>query len=326
MTMPGEVPITIHRRREPGGRPVNERRLRRALASGEFVAVVPGVYVSAAQWAALSPIERHRLRGQEAAARAASPLVLGYFAAAAQWGIDQIGPWPPRIDTVVPRTSGGRSTGIFRRRTTMTADAAVAPWQGHEITTAAQTAVDVARVSSFTAGVVAMDQALWRRRPGGALATRAEIAGILATRGTRVGAARAWAAFEAATELSDSVRESQSRVVIGTLGFPRPVLQREFVLAGGRSIRTDFFFPDFDHAGEFDGLGKYVDPNVRTMQTPLQALIAEKDRGDELRRVVRALSRWRTPHLDDPRLLWDVLTGDGLPSRRPRPPVGLVLR
>ncbi|MCC4909604.1 hypothetical protein [Microbacterium sp. cx-59] len=266
------------------------------------------------------------MRGTEAAARAASPLTLGYFAAAAQWGIDKLGAWPARIDTIVPRTSGGRSSGVFRRRTRTSVDAVVTPWQGHEITTAAQTAIDLARVSSFTAGVIAMDQALWARRPGGPLATRAEIAGILSTRGSRVGAARAWDAFEAATHLSDSVRESQSRVLIGALGFPVPVLQREFVLPGGRRIRTDFFFPDFDHAGEFDGLGKYLDPQMRDGQTAEQALTAEKDRGDELRRMVRALSRWRTPQLDDPRLLWDVLTLDGLPSRRPRPPAGLIFR
>jgi hypothetical protein len=50
-----------------------------------------------------------------------------------------------------------------------------------------------------------------------------------------------------------------------------------------------------------------------------EVLMAEKDRADELRRQVRALSRWRTPALRSPRLLYDILTGDGLPSFRPRP-------
>ena len=72
-----------------------------------------------------------------------------------------------------------------------------------------------------------------------------------------------------------------------------------------------------------DGIGKYFDPGLLQGRTPEQALLEEKDRADQLRRQVRALSRWRTPALHEARDLYDILIADGLPSRRPRPPAGL---
>lgn len=124
------------------------------------------------------------------------------------------------------------------------------------------------------------------------------------------------------TALADSVRESQSRVLIERLGFPAPTLQQAFTLPEFGAVRTDFWFEDFEHVGEFDGKGKYFDPLLLAGRKPEDVLLAEKDRGDALRRVVRRVSRWRTPALRDPRQLYDILTGDGLPSRLPRPRIG----
>ena len=59
--------------------------------------------------------ERHHVRVVEAADRARGPLLISHFAAAAAWGIDVLGAWPDTVDVTVPRTSGGRSSGVFRR-------------------------------------------------------------------------------------------------------------------------------------------------------------------------------------------------------------------
>lgn len=134
------------------------------------------------------------------------------------------------------------------------------------------------------------------------------------------------AALEFSTSASDSVRETEGRVLIDRLGFPAPLLQRHFDLVSGRHADVDYYFEDFDHAAEYDGVGKYLDPGLLKGRTPEQALIAEKDRGDELARAVRAFSRWRTPAHRDPRLLYDILTRAGLPSWLARPPAGLVWR
>ena len=108
-------------------------------------------------------------------------------------------------------------------------------------------------------GVAAADQALWARRPSGALVAAGELMAEAAVRTGR-GAARARRAAEFATDRADSVRESQSRVLISVLGFPDPELQARFVLSQGREAFTDFFWPDHRHIGEFDGAGKYRDP------------------------------------------------------------------
>ena len=87
----------------------------------------------------------------------------------------------------------------------------------------------------------------------------------------------------------------------------------------GRDAFTDFFWRDHSHIGEFDGVGKYRDAELLRGLAPEEALIAEKDREDDLRRQVRAFSRWRTPALGSPRALYDILRGAGLPTSRPRP-------
>lgn len=269
-------------------------------------------------------MDRHYVRVIEVMDRARCPRLVSHFAAASAWGIDLIGPWPKAVDILVPRTSGGRSSGEFRRRTTSYANIATVDWRGHAITSPAQTALDLARIGTFTAGVIALDQTRWLRRPGGALATLADLESIADADPRQRGRARVRAALGYSTGSSDSVRETEGRVLIDRLGFPAPVLQRRFHLPSGRIADTDYYFEDFDHAAEFDGVGKYLDPALLNGRTPEEALIAEKDRGDELQRAVRAFSRWRTPAHRDPRLLYDILTGAGLPSRFARPPAGLV--
>ncbi|WP_194409052.1 hypothetical protein [Microbacterium cremeum] len=319
-----EPTITLHRRRDRDGRPTNDRRLARELAEGRYVRIAPGSYVPGEAWRALKPIDRHYVRVVEVVDRAQSPVVASHFAAAAVWGIDLIGAWPAMVDVLVPRTGGGRSSGAFRRRTTTYADAATVEWRGHAITTPAQTALDLARIGTFTAGVIALDQVRWARRKEGPLATLAEIEDALSSDPRR--SARVRAALEFSTDLSDSVRESEGRVLIDRLGFPAPVLQKRFELPSGRLADVDYYFEEFDHAAEFDGVGKYLDSALRNGRTAEEVLVAEKDRGDELQRAVRAFSRWRTPAHKDPRLLYDILSGAGLPSRLARPPAGLVWR
>ncbi|UUT35687.1 hypothetical protein [Microbacterium elymi] len=81
----------------------------------------------------------------------------------------------------------------------------------------------------------------------------------------------------------------------------------------------DFYFPDADHWGEVDGRGKYLSPEFGVDRNPAAIVIDEKNRENEIRREVRGFSRWEAKDADDPRRLWDILTGDGLPCAKPRP-------
>ena len=280
--------------------------------------IVAGSYVFAEEWHRLKPHEQHLVRVCEVADRAAGPLVLTHSAAAAIHIIDRIGRWPDQVEVRIPASTGGRSSGHIRRRALGFDDVELMEWRGHLVTTPAQTALDVASDSSFIDGVIALDQAQWRRRQGGPLVTRQDLWRHLDKQWRR-GLAKVPEMMRFSTALSDSVRESEGRVLIERLGFPAPALQKEFRLPSGASVYTDYYFEDFDHVAEFDGTGKYFDPALRAGRTPREVLLEEKDREDQLRRQVTGMSRWRTAAHRDPRILYDILTGDGLPSRLPRP-------
>lgn len=314
-----EPPLAIvFRRRENDGEPVNDRRLRARIDSGDIVRIAPGVFVPHHSWVALSPLARHAQLVWEAAARMSATQIVSHFAAAAIHGIDILGRWPSVIDVSIAAASGGRSSGGTRRHARDLAAVMTQPWGRHFITTPLQTAVDLIASVRFVEAVPIADQALWARRSGGPLVDSSKLLEAAHSRTGR-GAARAVRAAEFATALSDSIRESQSRALIWALGFPAPELQSRFVLSNGREAFADFFWRAHRHIGEFDGAGKYRDPALLKGRTPEQILIAEKDREDDLRRQVDAFSRWRTPALNSPRRLYDILHGAGLPSSHARP-------
>jgi hypothetical protein len=307
----------IFRRREAVDE-INEHLLARRIERGELIRVAPGSFATGAAWSVLKPIDRHAQRVWEAAGRTSPGTVFSHAAACALWSIDVLGDFGDLVDISVPRTTGGRTTGNLRRHTRDMASVDLLAWGDHWITTPSQTVLDMAAFFPFTNGVVVADRALWARRKGERLLSLNQLRAHAEVYRGR-GAVRARRVADFATAESDSVRESQSRVVLIGLGFPEPELQHGFVLPDGRPIRTDFFWEDWDHVGEFDGVSKYVDPAILRGRTSAQAIVEEKDREDALRRIVRRVSRWRTPHVEQPARLWDILTQAGLPSTRPRP-------
>lgn len=319
VTWLNEPPLaTVFRRTENDGEPVSDRRLRARVDRGDVVRIAPGSYADAAGWATLTPMARHAQRVWEAAARLTPGQVFSHFAAAAIWGIDVATPWPRSIDVTLDSARTARSSGLIRRHGRPLDEVTTVPWGRHLLTDPLRTTIDLTRELPFAEGVASADRALWRRRSSGPLVTSAGlIEAAQAVEGR--GCARAVRAAEFATDSSDSVGESRSRVSIHVLGFPPPELQTRFQLADGRSAYSDFFWRDFDQIGEFDGTGKYRDPELLRGRTPEEVLLAEKDREDELRRQVRAFSRWRSAALRHPRLLYDILTTAGLPSERSRP-------
>lgn len=297
--------------------PIDDRKLRVALAAGRWVRIAPGAYLPGDQWRALTPIQQHRVRVDEAIRRLKPHAVLSHFAAAAVWGIDILGRWPTTIDTTVSHVRGGRSTGGIRRHGTTGRKIDTAPYNGIHVTTPAQTAADLARALPFVRAVASLDQAIWTMRVGGALTDGEQITECLAQGGR--GVARAMRALEFAKPLAANVRESQARVVLAQLGFPTPRLQERRVLRTGRLVFGDFYFPDNDHWVEFDGRAKYLHPEFGASRTPVEIVIDEKRREDEIRREVRGFSRIEPRDIDLPRRAYDILTADGLPSRFHRP-------
>jgi len=230
-----------------------------------------------------------------------------------------LGDWPAVVDVTQERASGGRSDGGIRRHCTGFDSVEVVTLGGYTVTSPAQTVVDLARGLPFADGVVAMDSALHRKRQPHPLTNIDEIYEVLSRFEGRRGFRKARAAAAFATPLSDSPEESHSRVHIHLLGFPPPVLQKQFILRSGDTAEVDFFWEDFQHIGECDGRSKYTDPAFLRGRTTQQALIDEKNRENELRRLVRQFSRWEPRELYPPRRLYDRLVRDGLPTTKRRP-------
>lgn len=293
---------------------VDDRTLRRSVLSGRMVRVVPGAFVKAELWGELKPHEQHRLKVLATARRMRSEVVFSHHAAAALWGIRMLRNWPKTVDVTLERASGGRSDGLLRRHCRGFDGIEVTRLDGLLVTTPAQTIVDLALRFPFQDAVVAMDSALHHKRKPVALATHDEVLQrVLASEGTR-GWRRALVAANFATHLSDSPEESHSRVQIHLLGFPAPELQREFHDSQGFVAQTDFYWQEFDHVGESDGRSKYTDPALRNGRTGEEVMIAERNRENRLRRLVKGLSRWEPADLYPAAKLFRILTDAGLPS------------
>ncbi|GAA1985454.1 hypothetical protein GCM10009777_19290 [Microbacterium pumilum] len=114
MTLTVDLPIEVVRRRHRAD-PFDDRRLRAAIRAGAWTRVTSGAFVRTAEWQALSPTERHRVRVLEVMRRMRAPAVVSHFAAAALWDIDVLGDWPASIDVSCAPARGGRSSGAIRR-------------------------------------------------------------------------------------------------------------------------------------------------------------------------------------------------------------------
>lgn len=108
--------------------------------------------------------------------------------------------------------------------------------------------------------------------------------------GSYRGRRRFEAVLARATDLSDSVLETDSRLLFEHFGYAEPELQHRIALPEiGRSARLDFWWPGVGAAGEADGRGKY---RRGSLHESVETVIAEKDRENAIRRRVRAFDRW----------------------------------
>ncbi|GMA90065.1 hypothetical protein [Homoserinibacter gongjuensis] len=234
-----------------------------------------GVYVTAADWNAQSPRERHITLARAVTLMRERRLVLSHRTAAIAWNLPLLGDPPEDVHVIAWRTNGGRSDDrLVRHCLDIPPETVVL--DGLEATTLARTVIDVARTSRFAEGVMVADAALARGTRHDDLVAELPEPGH---RGVR--RAREVVAF--ADARSGSPVESLSRVSIAEAGLPAPELQHEFSDRDGR-MDVDFWWPRFGVIGEFDGKVKYLDERYRNGRTLEQVLLDEKWREQRLRR------------------------------------------
>lgn len=296
---------------------VDPKPLTTRVRKGELLPVAPGVYVQSAEWHKLFPADQHMLRVFAQSERLQKDVVYSHHSAAVSRGIRLLGPLPDKVSIAIPPTSGGRSTGAVRRRQLRLFDDDIVTFDGIRMTSPARTVIDLARELSFIDGVAMVDSA--RNRQSG-LVTLDDLRAQLLAQSRDVGIGRARAIVSFSTDMSGSVEESRSRMLLYQLGFPEPTLQHKLVIPEG-TFYSDFWWEEYEHWGEFDGKQKYVDPTILNGRRPEDVVVEEKRREDAIRRNVRAFSRWGLAENLNPDRLQKILCATGLPTsgRRPFP-------
>ena len=296
-----------------------DRQLQHLVRSGVLHRVRPGEFALPDEWKPATALDRHRELVLRTAERVSAPQVYSHFAAAALWGIRIRGRWPDRVDVLTVKSSGGRSSGRLRRHAVGFDDCVIVDLDGLQLTSPAQTVVDLARMLPFVDAVVASDSALGTAFGRERLTTHAELRERVDA-GPARGARRVRAVLAEADGRSESPPESESRVSAVLLGFPRPDLQREFRTAIG-DFATDLWWPDDGVAGECDGDAKYTDLAYLGTRTPQQVFRDEKARERALRAHpdVNGLVRWAPSDLQPLTRFYDILVGAGLGSTFGRP-------
>ncbi|WP_394160203.1 hypothetical protein [Galactobacter valiniphilus] len=303
--------------------------LSRRWERGEFVRLTSGYYVSIDEWLGASPWDRFALAVSAKALRAPRS-VFCCETAMFIMGLPA-GRVPPQVQTLatVPHASG------VRPRTFRCVDPDVPPAAttvGHlhlptpetvragdfRVVAAAHAA---ARVLGRTTLEIALPLADALLRSGtigisdGTLLTAIEAMPEGTSRRQGKGV------LKLADGRSESPGESASRAVMLRLGVEPPELQVELVLPSGRLVRPDYWWRKAGVAGEFDGRGKYLDPDLVAEGSAWEVLRQEKQRQAELLQVANAVVRWTSEDLQRPEVLRERLARAGVdvdPLRRSR--------
>lgn len=281
-----------------------QRAAARDAARGRFRRVRAGIYVPADALAGGSTQDLHLIGMRALALASDRPLVFSHWSSAVAHDRATLGNRFGRVH-VTFSAPGLRSFDRVAGHVFALQDCEVEEVHGLLVTTIGRTVVDIAGAGTFEEGVVTADSAL----AGGLTRDRLDHAVDLA------GPRRAWRSIAEVVAFADgggkSAGESVSRVtMVKRLGL-HPVLQHPLFDRRGRIGDTDFFFPDEEVAGEFDGLVKYLDPRYAPMGAGKKAY-DEKVREDRGRRVTRGWARWGWAEGRDARLLGSILASAGV--------------
>lgn len=284
--------------------PTEVARLRR---SGAIVRLRRGVYVEAAD----HPDDaraRHGLHARALLLVAGAAATASHASAAVLLGLDL---WDRDL-TLVHVTRDDRSgsrveAGVVHHAAWLPPDH-VTTVAGLRVTTAARTAVDLARTSTDEVAAVALVDAALR-----AGADLAEVRAIAATCRSWPGARTAGRAVALADPGCESVGESRTRLQLRAAGYAVRS-QVEVRDAEGLLGRVDFLLDGLRVVVEFDGRTKYG----VTAQDAVEVLWREKRREDRLRALGLEVVRLVWADLDHPRRI-EGLVRAAVARARPAP-------
>lgn len=239
---------------------LSRSRLDTRIRTGDLVEVWPGVYSRE------EPDNLTRLRGLDL--RAGEPVAICLGTAAAAYGFDT----EDVIDLHVLNPDGHQlraSDGLIIHRRDGAPLAAVG---GRPATTAAWTAVEVARALRRPRALATLDAAL---RSG--TCDRRQLLDAVSDQHGRRGIVHVRELVPHADAAAESPMESEARLVMLDGHLATPELQYEIVDRSGRMWRLDFAWPLRKLAVEYDGFDWHSDPASFARDRQKRAALMEMD-------------------------------------------------
>lgn len=300
------------------------RLLAKRAQRGELIRVRRGAYVPAQLWSALNDRQRH---GLLAAALVQSSLKIPVFTmktAALLWGLGVVGV-PEQLQAATGDSRGGRSKhGVQRSLGSL--DRGVCELGGFRVTDKIRTTIDLAGTLKFAEALAVVDSSRrgqpscseakatdWdKETPWGPAVEENNLIDATSNFASSSRQLRVAKIIEFSSAKSESVGESMSRANMILQRFPLPQLQASFTLKSGKTARTDFWWPELDLVGEFDGQGKYLRNRLRGGKTIQQVVMEEKARENALRALGLTVVRWDWGEMMNPRAFAKILTDGGL--------------
>lgn len=262
--------------------------LNRGAHRGDLLRLRSGAFVQAAVWNALTADERIRLEIAAAAAVHRGPFTASHRSAAALWGAPRIQKHDGLVHQRVSATTGSRTEHGLRKHAVDAPDLHLTEIAGISVTNIERTVLDLAATEPFSAAVAAADWALRLHT------TKERLRSTLDEWDPARGRARIERVIDFGDGRSGSAGESVSRVQIFECGLTMPVLQQRFDDHRGLIGFVDFYWPEFNLIGEFDGLVKFKKPEFMQGRTDSEVLTDEKEREDRLRDTEKhpGVTRW----------------------------------
>jgi hypothetical protein len=307
----------IYLAREVRGLGESDRRYRDLVARGELMRIHRGAFVDKDEFDLRSPRLQYQLRCIGASQAHRGAVVLSHDSAAAIHGIPIVGRYPSLIHVLATMQAGTRTEHGYRKHASWHPELRVERRGELLVTDLRRTLVEFACSSSFVGAVTALD---WAFRTHGDSSqspiAKAELIECADELEVRRGRRQLVRAIEFADGLAESPGESLSRVIIHQLGFPAPTLQESFFDRHGFIGRVDFWWPEQNLIGEFDGVAKYIRDEYTRGRSAADIVVEEKAREDRLRAVGPSVTRWGWQFAGTPQRLFEQLHRAGLPSWR----------
>ena len=290
--------------------------LSRRLAKGEVVRPVRGVYARSAYWKQLTPVEKTRHVVRALAARHPDWIFAGPTAAI-MLGLEcSYRQCTPIVVATRPNVRPRKQPGIAFLRTRQE-DPIIA--SGIRVTPLACTLVDCSTTMPFRYALTPVESALRNK-----WVDKAELQEYLSGIPYLHNRGQAMRIMLMASGLSENGGESEAKAVLSEIGFPVHSQQHVFRCLDhpSQSHRVDFLWRRQDGrlvVGEFDGIRKYVDPEMTGGRTVREVVDEERERQRCLERQnVATIVRLYYQDLDSPVTLARHLADSGVPQV-PRP-------